>query len=395
MHAILAQYGLPYSYPAEVEKAAELIPDKIDKKEIARREDFRNVFTLTIDPADAKDFDDALSLRKLSPTLWEVGVHIADVTHYVKPGDLIDREAEKRATSIYLVDRTIPMLPERLSNVLCSLRPKEDKLCFSVIFELDENAEIKKSRITRTVIHSDVRLTYEEAQAVIETGKGDFSSEILVLNDLAQKMRERRFANGAINFERYEVKFNSMKKVNRWCLFQGVERANHLIEEFMLLANKTVAIDGKVPKTRMQKHSSTASTIFPIRELDTLNTFILRFGHKIKTEGSKVEVARRVSIRCWTGAGTSGEPDRDGCHPHHVESGLLYQERGALRSGFRLLYPFHLPDPKVPRHDGAPAAGALSQWRQLCRPVRVGDGVQALVRHGAGGCQCRTRFHQV
>ena len=240
---------------AEVEKAAELIPDKIDKKEIARQEDFRNVFTLTIDPADAKDFDDALSLRKLSPTLWEVGVHIADVTHYVKPGDLIDREAERRATSIYLVDRTIPMLPERLSNVLCSLRPKEDKLCFSVIFELDENAEIKKSRITRTVIHSDVRLTYEEAQAVIETGKGDFSSEILVLNDLAQKMRERRFANGAINFERYEVKFNLDEKGKPLGVyFKESKEANHLIEEFMLLANKTVAESiGKVPKNKNAK----------------------------------------------------------------------------------------------------------------------------------------------
>jgi len=298
MHAILAQYGLPYSYPAEVEKAAELIPDKIDKKEIARREDFRNVFTLTIDPADAKDFDDALSLRKLSPTLWEVGVHIADVTHYVKPGDLIDREAERRATSIYLVDRTIPMLPERLSNVLCSLRPKEDKLCFSVIFELDENAEIKKSRITRTVIHSDVRLTYEEAQAVIETGKGDFSSEILVLNDLAQKMRERRFANGAINFERYEVKFNLDEKGKPLGVyFKESKEANHLIEEFMLLANKTVAESiGKVPKNKNAKTFVYRIHDIPDSEkLDTLNTFILRFGHKIKTEGSKVEVAKSIN----------------------------------------------------------------------------------------------------
>jgi ribonuclease R len=197
MHAILVQYGLPYRYPGDVEKAAELIPEKIDEKEIALREDFRDVFTITIDPKDAKDFDDALSLRKISPTLWEVGVHIADVTHYVRQGDIIDKEAENRATSIYLVDRTIPMLPERLSNGLCSLRPKEDKLCFSVIFELNEYAEIKKSRIVRTVINSDSRLTYEEAQTVIETGKGDFSSEILVMNSLAQKLREKRFANGA------------------------------------------------------------------------------------------------------------------------------------------------------------------------------------------------------
>ena len=212
MHAILAQYDLPYSYPEKAEKYAERIPEKADKEEIARREDFRDVFTITIDPKDAKDFDDALSLRQLSSNQWEVGVHIADVTHYVKPGDLIDVEAENRATSIYLVDRTIPMLPERLSNGICSLRPQEEKLCFSVIFTLNDKAEIQKSRIVRSVIKSDSRLTYEDAQAVIETGKGDFSAEILRLNHLAVQLRERRFANGAINFERYEVKFNLDEK---------------------------------------------------------------------------------------------------------------------------------------------------------------------------------------
>ncbi len=255
MHAILAQYGLPYKYPENVEKAADLIPEKIDEKEIAKREDFRDVFTITIDPKDAKDFDDALSLRKVSPTLWEVGVHIADVTYYVKQGDIIDKEAENRATSIYLVDRTIPMLPEKLSNGLCSLRPKEDKLCFSVIFELNEQAEIKKSRIVRTVINSDSRLTYEEAQTVIETGKGDFSTEILAMNDLAQKLRNKRFANGAINFERYEVKFNLDEKGKPLGVyFKESKEANHLIEEFMLLANRTVAeFIGKVPKGKNAK----------------------------------------------------------------------------------------------------------------------------------------------
>jgi len=298
MHAILAQYGLPYRYPGDVEKAAELIPDKIDEKEVARREDFRDVFTITIDPKDAKDFDDALSLRKISPTLWEVGVHIADVTHYVRQGDIIDKEAENRATSIYLVDRTIPMLPERLSNGLCSLRPKEDKLCFSVIFELNEYAEIKKSRIVRTVINSDSRLTYEEAQTVIETGKGDFSSEILVMNSLAQKLREKRFANGAINFERYEVKFNLDEKGKPLGVyFKESKEANHLIEEFMLLANRTVAeFIGKVPKGKHAKAFVYRIHDIPDSEkLDTLNAFILRFGHKIKTEGNKVEVAKSIN----------------------------------------------------------------------------------------------------
>jgi ribonuclease R len=298
MHAILAQYDLPYKYPEEVEKYAAQIPDKISREEISRREDFRDVFTITIDPKDAKDFDDALSLRQLSPREWEVGVHIADVTHYVKPGDPVDREAVNRATSIYLVDRTIPMLPERLSNELCSLRPQEEKLCFSVIFTLNDKAEVKGSRIVRTVIKSDSRLTYEDAQAVIETGKGDFSTEILRLNDLATQLRERRFAAGAINFERYEVKFNLDEKGKPLGVyFKESKEANHLIEEFMLLANKTVAeAIGKAPRGR--KAPTFVYRIHDIpdpEKLDTLNNFILRFGHKIKPEGSRIEVAKSIN----------------------------------------------------------------------------------------------------
>jgi ribonuclease R len=298
MHAILAQYDLPYKYPEEAEKYASKISDKIDEQEIAKREDFRNVFTITIDPKDAKDFDDALSLRKLSPTTWEVGVHIADVTHYVKPGDLVDKEAENRATSIYLVDRTIPMLPERLSNGLCSLRPQEEKLCFSLIFELNEKAEILNSRIVRTVIKSDRRFTYEDAQAVIETGTGEFTNEILQLNNLAKQLRERRFANGAINFERYEVKFNLDEKGKPLGVyFKESKEANHLIEEFMLLANKAVAeAIGKVAKSKKPKTFVYRIHDVPDPEkLDTLNTFILRFGHKIKTDGSKVDVAKSIN----------------------------------------------------------------------------------------------------
>ena len=241
MHAILAQYDLPYSYPKEVEQFAERISDKISKEEVAKREDFRDVLTITIDPKDAKDFDDALSLRQLSPREWEVGVHIADVTHYVKPGDPVDKEAMKRATSIYLVDRTIPMLPEHLSNNICSLRPQKERLCFSVIFTLNDKAEVKNSRIVRTVVKSNSRLTYEDAQAVIETGKGDYSAEILRLNELAQQLRARRFAGGAINFERYEVKFNLDEKGKPLGVyFKESKEANHLIEEFML-NNRTVA----------------------------------------------------------------------------------------------------------------------------------------------------------
>ncbi|MDD2298158.1 MAG: ribonuclease R [Fermentimonas sp.] len=298
MHAILAQYDLPYKYPEKVEQFADLISDKIDDNEISKREDFRDVFTITIDPKDAKDFDDAISFQQLSPNLWEVGVHIADVTHYVKPGDLIDEEAEKRATSIYLVDRTIPMLPERLSNGLCSLRPNEEKLCFSVIFNMNEKAEVKKSRIVRTVIKSDSRLTYEEAQAVIETGKGAFSSEILKLNDLAKQLRDRRFASGAINFERYEVEFNLDEKGKPLgVFFKESKEANHLIEELMLLANRTVAeAIGKVPKDKKAKPFVYRVHDVPDPEkLDTFNAFILRFGHKMKTSGTKSEVARSLN----------------------------------------------------------------------------------------------------
>lgn len=298
MHAILAQYDLPYRYPEEVEKFAARIPDQIDPKEIAKREDFRDVFTITIDPKDAKDFDDALSLRKIAPSLWEVGVHIADVTYYVKPGDPVDREAANRATSIYLVDRTIPMLPERLSNGLCSLRPHEEKLCFSVIFNLNDKAEIKQSRIVRTVIKSDSRLTYEDAQAIIETGKGDFSAEILELNRLAVQLRERRFAAGAINFDRYEVEFNLDEKGKPLGVyFKESKEANHLIEEFMLLANKEVAeAIGKVPKGKKSRAFVYRVHDVPDPEkLDTLNTFILRFGHKIKQDGTKREIAKSIN----------------------------------------------------------------------------------------------------
>ena len=207
MHAILAEYELPYRFEPEVEEAAEAIDGRVTAREIAQRRDFRKVTTFTVDPADAKDFDDALSVRKIKDGIWEIGVHIADVTHYVKPHSVIDDEAVERGTSVYLVDRTVPMLPERLSNELCSLRPNETSLCFSAVFTLNENLEILDEWFGRTVIHSDRRFTYAEAQEVIETGRGDFAEEILTLNRLAQALRAQRFRNGAISFEREEVKF--------------------------------------------------------------------------------------------------------------------------------------------------------------------------------------------
>ena len=298
MHAILAEYGLPYVYPASVEKAADRIPAEIPAEEIARREDFRDVTTFTIDPKDAKDFDDALSIRQLKNGLWEVGVHIADVTHYVPEGGIIDKEAEKRATSVYLVDRTIPMLPERLCNFICSLRPDEEKLAYSVIFNLNENAEVVDSRVVHTVIKSNRRFTYEEAQQVIETGQGDYKEEILQLNKLAKLLREKRFVAGAINFDRYEVKFEIDEKGKPVSVYFKISKdANKLIEEFMLLANRTVAERiGIVPKGKKPK-------VFPYRihdlpdpdKLDNLAQFIARFGYKLRTTGSKADVSKSIN----------------------------------------------------------------------------------------------------
>ncbi len=242
MHAILAEFGLPYDFPPEVENAAEDIPGEISNEEIKRRKDFRDVTTFTIDPADAKDFDDALSVRELDNGNIEVGVHIADVTHYVKPGSVLDHEAYDRATSVYLVDRVVPMLPERLSNFVCSLRPDEDKLCYSAVFEIDANASVLNEWFGRTIIRSDRRFSYEEAQQVIDTGKGDMAKEIMRLNDIAVKLRNERFRQGAIGFEKTEVKFNLDDKGKPLgVFFKEMAAANHLIEEFMLLANKRVA----------------------------------------------------------------------------------------------------------------------------------------------------------
>lgn len=298
MHAILAEFGLPYKYPEAVQQAADKIPTEIPADEIAKREDFRGVPTFTIDPRDAKDFDDALSIRKVKDGVWEVGVHIADVTHYVQPDTIIDKEAESRATSVYLVDRTIPMLPERLCNEICSLRPDEDKLTFSAIFNLSESGEILHSRVVRTVIRSIRRFSYEEAQQVIETGEGDYKEEILALDGLAKILRKKRFEHGAINFERYEVKFELDEKGHPiGVYFKESKDSNKLIEEFMLLANRTVAeLIGKRPKGKTAKTFVYRVHDLPDPEkLDTFATFIRRFGYKLKTNGSKKDVSKGIN----------------------------------------------------------------------------------------------------
>ena len=293
MHAILAEFGLPYKYPAAVEKAAAKIGAGITPEEVAKREDFRGVTTFTIDPRDAKDFDDALSIRKLANGNYEVGVHIADVTHYVRPNSIIDKEARERATSVYLVDRTIPMLPEHLSNGICSLRPDEEKLTFSAIFEMDKDANVLNSRIGRTVIRSDRRFTYEEAQDIIEGNDGDFAPEVRALDQLAKKLRKKRFDNGALEFDRAEVRFEIDEKGKPISTYFKVQKdANKLVEEFMLLANLTVAESiGKVPKGKKAKNF--VYRIHDLPDPEKISNFALiasRFGYKVETDGTAKKV---------------------------------------------------------------------------------------------------------
>ena len=326
MHAILAQYNLPYKYPKNVEEAAEKIDATITQEEIDRREDMRDVFTCTIDPKDAKDFDDALSIRKLESGLWEVGVHIADVSHYVKEGSVIDKEAYNRATSIYLVDRTIPMLPERLCNFICSLRPDEEKLCYSVIFQLDDEANIKKWHLAHTVIKSNRRYAYEEVQQILEdngvkdgTGepappatkknpyKGENAEMLIKLDALAKKLRAARFKNGSVKFDREELHFDideTGKPIRAY--FKTSKDANKLIEEFMLLANKTVAESiGRVKKGQKAK-------TLPYRihdqpdpaKLENLRQFVSKFGYKVKTSGTKGAITKSLNALMADAEGT-------------------------------------------------------------------------------------------
>ena len=316
MNTILAQYGLPYVYPKAVEEAAERISGEITKQDEAEREDFRNVFTCTIDPHDAKDFDDALSIKQLDKGLWQVGVHIADVSHYVKEGSIIDREAVKRATSVYLVDRTIPMLPERLCNFICSLRPDEDKLAYSVIFNLDDEANVKAYRIVHTIIRSNRRYAYEEVQEILEangvidgTGepapaapkggyRGENANQLIALDRLAKQLRARRFKGGAVKFDREELHFDidAQGKPTR-CYFKRSHDANKLIEEFMLLANRTVAESvGKVKKGRKAKTLPYRIHDNPDpQKMETLRQFIVKFGYKVKTDGTKGAMARSLN----------------------------------------------------------------------------------------------------
>lgn len=302
MHAILAEFELPYRYPAAVEKAASAIGAGITDDVVAKRMDMRGVPTFTIDPKDAKDFDDALSIRKLDNGNWEVGVHIADVTHYVQPGSIIDKEAEHRATSVYLVDRVVPMLPEHLSNGICSLRPDEDKLTFSCIFEITQEGKVVGQKIARTVTRSVRRFTYEEAQQVIETGKGDYAEEILTLDRLAKLFRAKRYEEGAVDFDRAEVRFDIDENGHPvGVYFKESKDANKLIEEFMLLANRTVAtVIGHMGKKRKKLNGGKAF-VYRVHEMPEpgklleLSQTARTFGYKVKDSGTPREVNRSIN----------------------------------------------------------------------------------------------------
>ncbi len=298
MHAILTEFGLPYKFDQKVEAAAADISEEITPADIKSRRDFRNITTLTIDPEDAKDFDDALSLREIKPGIWEVGVHIADVTHYVRPDTLLDKEALDRGTSVYLADRTVPMLPEKLSNRLCSLRPNEEKLCFSAVFEIDQKGRVQDRWFGRTVIKSDFRFSYEQAQDIIENQKGPLLNEVLKLHELASIIRQERFRKGSISFERPEMKVIVDKEGKPVEIVQKVTKeANWLIEEFMLLANREVAYligaknVGKKPKTFVYRIHEEPN----LDKIEAFRTFIHHLGYSMKPTNNARELSGEIN----------------------------------------------------------------------------------------------------
>ena len=310
MNAIMAEYGLPEHFPKAIEDEAKKLPTEITASEIAKRRDFREIITFTIDPADAKDFDDALSIEKLKNGLWEIGVHIADVSHYLKVNTVLDKEAVQRATSVYLVDRCIPMLPEVLSNFVCSLRPNEEKLCFSAVFQLDDEALIHDQWFGRTVINSDRRFTYEEVQTIIETGEGDYKEDILVLDRLAKKLRDERTKKGSIFFDKAEVKFNLDEEGNPIGVFFKTQKDAHkLIEDFMLLANRKVAEYLGKPNSKEDKETTTKSKkqgepknvcVYRIHDIPSdekmqeLSGFAAKFGYQMNV-GNKQKAAQAIN----------------------------------------------------------------------------------------------------
>ena len=416
MQSILAEYDFPLDFPAAVEEEAKKIK-KPTKKEIAHfvglgstsvaesRHDFREVTTFTIDPADAKDFDDALSFRELENGHVEVGVHIADVSYYVKPGSAIDREAYERGTSVYLVDRTIPMLPEKLCNEVCSLRQDEDKLCFSVVMEMDAKGKVYRSWMGKTVICSDRRMAYEEAQEIIESGrwpatgdpKADAVAEaILKLHGIASKLRATRYKGGAINFESQEVKFQLDENAKPIGVYiKESKEANWLIEEFMLLANKTVAeyIGKPTKKSETGSQKPTRTFVYRVHDepnpekLNTFVEFVAKLGFSMKTSSRKA-LAESYN-RLFENIAGRGEE-------HMVDTiAIRTMSKRPLRPRLPLLHPLHLAHPPLSRPDGPPAAGTLSAGREIGQRRRIRRLLPPLLCHGEEGRRCRTHQREI
>jgi ribonuclease R len=363
MNSILAEFDFPLSFPKNVEEEAARIPDEITKEEIAKRRDMRSVTTLTIDPDDAKDFDDAISVRKMENGNWEIGIHIADVSHYVRPDTALDKEAISRATSVYLVDRTIPMLPEKLSNMVCSLRPNEEKLVFSAVFEMDDKATVLKDWFGRCVINSDNRFTYDEAQAIIEGGEGPLKDEVLTLHGLAKHLREARFKNGAIAFEKEEVKFRMDDKGNPTELFiKQYKDANKLVEEFMLLANRRVAEfigkprKGAQPKTFVYRIHDNPSQ----EKLELLVSIAAQFDYKVQLGPRKILTDSLNKL--LSDIKGKGEENMLSTLAIRSMAKAVYSTEniGHFGLGIQPLFAFHIAHPQVSRCDGAPPAATLS-----------------------------------
>jgi len=345
IHSIMAEFGLPFRFPVNINKAAERIQNKISDSEIKKRRDFRGITTLTIDPEDAKDFDDALSLQILDNGNFEIGIHIADVSHYVKPGSILDQEAYDRATSVYLVDRTIPMLPERLSNELCSLNPKEDKLTFSAVFELDSNGHVIKEWFGRTIIHSDKRFSYEEAQKTIEQVSGPFSKELTILNEMALKLRVDRFMRGSINFETTEVKFDLDTDGKPLGIIPKVRKDAHkLVEEFMLLANKRVA--EFVFKMKQGKSRNTfiyRTHNFPDPDkINAFSVFAKKFGHNLHTEQAALATSLNTLIE-----DIDGRPEQNVLQTLAIRSmaKAIYTTKASMHFGLAFPHYTHFTSP--------------------------------------------------
>ena len=380
MHSILAEFDLPYEFPREVELEAEKIPEVLDASEINRRRDVRGIPTLTIDPEDAKDFDDALSIRPLENGHYEIGIHIADVTYYVRPGSKLDEEAYRRGTSVYLVDRVVPMLPEKLSNFLCSLRPNEDKLCFSAIFEIDKNGSIHSKWFGRTVIHSNRRFTYEEAEEILKTGKGDFANELKILDSIAKKLREARFKAGSIGFDKSEIKFKLDKQANPVGVYQKmIGDSNHLIEEFMLLANKNVAME--VGRTSDGKASGRIM-VYRVHDdpdpekLLELQNFVSKFGYIINISNRK-QITHTMNAML---ASVKGKPEQNLIETLAIRSmaKAMYSTKNRGHYGLGFDYYTHFtspirryPDIMVHRilqiHLEGREAKNRNQWEEDCK----------------------------